>query len=165
MLWFWLFGTIAVIGAVVVGVKEREIFLVFIGSLFGLAMSLCVALLFNCIFNPIVPRAYPSHSVDLQNIRDTMSTQGSFFLGSGTIDSKPVFEYYEKTGPGSFDLQTVDASITTVHESKNVRPHITLIYSKSSNRWLTLFPGTSLKHVDIYVPPNSVVQDYKLGQH
>ena len=54
---------------------------------------------------------------DIVSLADGQGTHGSFFLGSGSIDSKPVFFFYRQSANGSFRLEHRDADNVSIVET------------------------------------------------
>ena len=52
----------------------------------------------------------------IASLSDGMGTSGSFFLGSGSIDSEPVFFYYAGDNTNGFRLKHVDAADASIIE-------------------------------------------------
>lgn len=100
-----------------------------------------------------------SQTYELHTLHDSSGTTGSFFLGSGTIDSKPVFMYYEKQGDSYF-LRHADADFATVIESTST-PHVDKLVERANNKWWGLAFGAG-HSVNFYVPKGSVVSNYTL---
>jgi hypothetical protein len=71
--------------------------------------------------------AVPDHSVerDLVALADGQSTHGSFFLGSGSVDSDPAFFWYQDDGTGGYKLKSINAYWVTIREiPEGETPHM-----------------------------------------
>ena len=151
-------------------IKDRsgEPFMFFL--FFGLMGSLLTALIIDAPVSWIM-RDRAEFSYDLGALNDGRSTQGSFFLGSGTIDSVPSFMYYERDGDG-YVLRDWPASSSKVVETKGDPQVVYNCYDYSSVprpfRWAPqmMEDGSvyDCRHafVTFYVPPGSVQQQYIL---
>ena len=103
----------------------------------------------------------------LYSMNDAIGTKGNFFLGSGTINTSPVYTYYWQDG-NQFRLAWVDASEAYITYSDNTP---TLVHHGSKQRysnWLSI--GEDDWRVDVYnsdpyefqIPKGSILQQYSL---
>lgn len=108
----------------------------------------------------------------LQALSVDKSLNGSFFLGSGTVDEEPVFYYYQKNEDGSFFLDYAYAEdVTIVEDSGPPR------YDQTCHALLQFWPGDYQpwhagdisdqaaqcdRKATFYVPEGSVTQSYNL---
>lgn len=65
--------------------------------------------------------------------RDT-ATSGYFILGSGIVESKPVYYYYENTGKNMYKLRWIDAQRCTIVLDDNVTPFVIAEYAYENSR-------------------------------
>lgn len=92
-------------------------------------------------------------------ISDNGATQGRFFLGSGSVDSKPVFWYYENH-EGYSTLESVPANISRIVESAG-EPRVVVQRKESTNPWL-LIDVVNDERYTFYVPKNSITNNFEL---
>jgi len=87
---------------------------IFICSLFWILSFLILAF--------TLPRTitYTNHSII--NINDNSSVSGAFFLGSGTVDGKMAYSFYQKDGNGA-KLEQVNARDVIVYQDTE-KPYI-----------------------------------------
>lgn len=96
------------------GDRWREPFSTLIVSLFvgciggALAISMPVSY-------AMVDKIEVEHKIRV--MKDGSETQGSFFLGSGSVDGEPAFMYYEVDENGAARLKDVDADRASVVET------------------------------------------------
>jgi hypothetical protein len=109
-----------VLTAIFLAIKHREggpliliVFGLFAAFIAGLAVDAPVAW---------ATRSNKDISYNLAALNDSKNTRGSFFLGSGTIDSVPSFMFYAEDGDG-YVLRSWDASSSRVVETDG-KPHV-----------------------------------------
>jgi len=85
--------------------------------------------------------------VSLERVQDI---EGTFFLGSGSIDSKQVYYVYKKTDYG-YKLESLDTEYTYIRESNDVTPGV--YHWKES--------GDFKSYYHIWCPEGTVVQQYR----
>lgn len=98
---------------------------------------------------------------NLTTLQDGSQTTGTFFLGSGYVDGKQVFSYYEKRG-GAYYLESIDAEHAKVVESSG-QPRVEHTCDQTTSVWISVF-STCWNNYDytFYVPKGSVVTNYTL---
>lgn len=161
-----------VIAAIFLAIKHRE------GSLLGLIVfGLFGALISGLVIDaPVAMATRSSKNVtyNLAALNDGKDTRGSFFLGSGTIDSVPSFMFYAEDGDDGYFLRSWDASASRVVETSGT-PRVVYHCDDYSTvprpfRWSTkmiLDDGwgwVDCRHASLtfYVPTGSVRQQYTL---
>lgn len=119
---------------------------------------------------------------DIVSLNDGTGTTGRFFLGSGYIDSHPVFFYYTGDGFNGYRAHTINAEHADVKYTTGA-PHMEAYCQDWTNaaKWSYIpfwhwgnkpdsvdDPGCTDENYDIdvwvtfYVPPGSVQQNYTL---
>ena len=108
-----------------------------------------------------------SKIIYIKNINDDTKTDGTFFLGSGTIKEKPVYYFYKILPNGNKSRDYIYSNNSEISETgSKYNPYILKMWHswKSNNTlWFPDFPndcGTKLegKYL-IVVPPNSISSD------
>lgn len=167
MFWFFLFGAITVLVAIYLAIecfRDGE------GLLFaGVFVVTCAfgavfSMLFGMIFNIAGAGIAGYHQVKFSEssiiaLQDGSSTSGSFFLGSGSIDSDPVFFYYEDDN-GTYRLKHVLADDASVIESSG--PARVDIYKNKANSELFGLPFSDDTTYIFYVPNGSILRNFAL---
>lgn len=112
---------------------------------------------------------YTSARIPLINIADNTSVHGDFFLGIGSVDSEPVYSWYERTDSNSYKRFDADASISTIHYiNGNNRPYYTEVASKGEHffhKWVLNLDANghnTVKRYDFYIPRGSITNEFKL---
>jgi len=95
------------------------------GILMGLFLSAIVGLLVGGVATGIVGSRYPQHmvltgAVPLVTLRNADGVAGSFFLGTGSVESVPYYFYYTPSGDGGYiqDRLRSSAGITVYEEDR-----------------------------------------------
>lgn len=124
---------------------------------YGMAMSgiFCAIALFLTIIGIVDYPKYqaPSktHIVDIMSISRNSSVEGSFALGTGTIEEESYYFYYYKTDKG-IKLGKIVADNTYIIETNEITPSIYEI--KEANTFST--------YTNLYVPVGTVMTVYSL---
>jgi len=90
-------------------------------------------------------------SYNIYSIGRETSIEGSFFLGSGSLDSVSYFIAWKQYGEG-FKLIKANQDNSVIYEDNSVKPHI--IYK------INAFSGVT--YYDIYVPTGTILKEFKL---
>jgi hypothetical protein len=170
MIFFWIFGSIAAVIWIFFLIRElrgREWdeagFVGTVGAVIALGATMIASLLIQLVLSGIVGSHFVhNYDSDLLNIRDGSGISGSFFLGSGVVDSKPVFQFYKKNADGTASLIQEDADNCVVIQG-DVDPHVEYMREVSNNNFWVADWLTDDYRVKIYVPTGSIVTNYKLG--
>lgn len=145
---FWFDGD-----AILVGVLTGTI---------GLLVGFFVWLIGCVVITPTEPVV--TDTVPIYAMSDTMGVEGSFFLGSGNVDSEMKYIYAQETEKG-ITIKTVDADnayIKYIDEGED--PYIKKIeYHHESGFVEWLFAPAALHHETfIYVPEGTVKNVYNV---
>jgi hypothetical protein len=110
-------------------------------EIFGLVFIGSIILAFGLLCVDVVYATHTEESSDnyIISLKDTMSFDGRFALGSGVISGKPSFVYYNVVGGNGYQLKSVPADHTG---SRNVNDYKT--------------------KYEIHVPKDTIVKDFNL---
>ena len=99
----------------------------------------------------------------LVSMSDTTNSEGSFFLGSGTIKEDAVYYYYYRTNTGGFKRSYLYSARTEIVESDGSQAHIECEASRSVVQpdWEWAFTKRDRKCI-AYVPRGTVKQEFNL---
>jgi len=89
----------------------------------------------------------------IYSIGDSLGVEGSFVLGTGSINSVPVYLFYQDAGNGGYKLGHVEATHSVIYEDAPAHTgYITATYPscESPNGW------------DIHVPKGTIKREYNL---
>lgn len=92
-------------------------------------------------------------------------TQGSFFLGSGTIDSVPYIQFVSKSDKGEIRIERVPVKEAVIYENNDVTPNITRTTYRTEvdkgifgvNVW-----HNSRKTVEFTIPEDTIQTDFDI---
>lgn len=140
----------------------------------GIVGSFCITILLGVIVtaitipividankNSIVARDVEDNSYTIRALANNSGIEGSFFLGSGYIEGKQVFNYITEDGNGAIRLQSMDASQATIFEDTN-NAHLRIIKTVRSLPSVVPWDLGSTMHYDFHIPKGSVIQNYKV---
>jgi len=97
------------------------------GITLGLIILVAFLLTPGCLDTKSVVVTEHIVSLDRSNAID-----GSFYLGSGTIEGRPSYSYYVLNSDGGYKLKSVSADICTVYRDEDKAPYIVAGYKKAS---------------------------------
>lgn len=139
-----------------------------VGLLFGSLMGLMFAIAAGMIITKN-PERHRGRATALENIADGSSEpHGSFFLGSGSVDSQSAYMWYERSGNNSYVQRSADTGKSVVHFIGRGRPRVVRTYESYSDdggiNLLYVNPGRDSRIVkyDFYVPRGTIKRDYTL---
>lgn len=95
----------------------------------------------------------------IANLSDGSGVSGSFFLGIGSVDSKPVYMYYTDDN-GVFELHQLEAKRAYVTYTDG-SPQVVLHTDRSTNKWISVFSSLNYKY-EFQVPRGSVRANFNL---
>lgn len=99
---------------------------------------------------------------EIASLSNGSEVEGKFFLGTGSIDSSPVYYYIEKADDG-MRLKSVYASSVVINESSEEPPSITSYVDRLDNEVLSNLFGTSgVTKIVISVPEGTIDQDFNI---
>ena len=104
------------------------------------------------------------HTTQLVAIQDNVDIVGSFFLGTGNIEGKLVYYYYEAVGGGGIKPNKIESNNVTIYEVDNIEPRIEHFEATGFKKRILnyiLYPMKS--HVNIYVPKGSILRNFNLN--
>jgi hypothetical protein len=130
-----------------------------VGGFLGLFLGLGLA----WVIGTTLPSKYVLKSqIELVAMQDTANVQGSFFLGSGTIESKPYYVFYQKTGKG-LKFGKIPVENVIVYEEKGRTDGLINVYAKRFTKDVyKLFAVVSGTRYEIFIPKGSILRDFKL---
>lgn len=145
-----------------IGIDSVDWFLLALGSFIVICFIIIGVLL---IASYISPKETVVFTEELVSIEDATHPSGSFFLGSGTIDTEPVYVAYISTGDG-FKQETYDADSTLIKYGEN--PHVEIECERSTWAWTRSSSSNRLSQClkttyTIIVPEGTIAQNYQLG--
>lgn len=138
----------------------------FIGILIGGAAALFVGFWVACSTSMIPNFHKVSSKQDIAALKMVSSISGSFFLGSGSIEQKPVYYYYTKE-KGQYQLHYVPALESKIIEDNNQSPSLetwSMEWQWTLKGLLLLyvaFPTDGQKHYLFTIPEGSIAPNFQ----
>lgn len=134
---------------------------VFFGLIAGTVGFFGSTIILAAVFSAFTPHTYKQSEIPIVALQDNLSTQGSFFLGTGTIDSTPSYAFYINEG-GAKRFISVGAGDVTVFDNSD-RPYVTQRHScELTVRWLGPCFTDGRKYTEIHVPAGTIRTDLVL---
>lgn len=103
-------------------------------------------------------------SQPLVALRTSSSVEGRFFLGTGTVDSKPVIRYIVLADDGAALLSEVEARQARIYQDEEDAPRVDRGSRVLDNPWIAPFPvslGAGTAYY-FHVPAGSVLESYEV---
>lgn len=153
-----ILAVFTIIIAVVVFLNAYDFLDGFLGAVVTLVVGGLVTLGAVGISNVLPVTSTETQTTPLKAIGHSSNTQGSFFLGTGYVDEKPSYSYYEDHDNYS-ELKTVETRNTRIYEDgkKEVTYNI-----QHRNHWWWAGDTSNIFRIDFHVPENSIVETTKL---
>jgi hypothetical protein len=126
-----------------------------VGAIIGAGISIVIGLIPKIEYDQISKQ-------ELIALKDNISINGSFFLGSGNIDGKLKYYFYIKTKSGGFKAQNIEADNVEIFEN-NKTPCIIKYESKFKNIIWNWIAFTIKEKAEINIPKGSILRNYKLN--
>lgn len=146
------------IGDVVGGGLAVFFSIIFVGFI---AMIITIPIVIGENEKDIVARDAEDNSYTIRALANNSGIEGSFFLGSGYIEGKQVFNYITEDGNGAIRLQSMDAAQATIFEDTN-NAHLRVIKTVRSIPSVVPWDIGSTMHYDFHIPKGSIIQNYKV---
>lgn len=132
----------------------------FVSIILIVGISLAYSKFVNIDYN------YKYQYTEIVNLQDNSSVNGSFFLGSGSINEESYYVYYYKTDDGFYKLgktKTDNAKIKITNETpRKVKKIKCITPGNLFEKYFIILP-TSLTHsVHFEIPPGSIKENYNL---
>ncbi len=141
-----------------------------LGGMFQLFVTAFAAVLISGVaygLGTLFPvTSYQAATVPLTVIRDKDGVEGRFFLGTGTIQSKPYYFYYYKNDDGSVSPGKIsyDGNVRVYQEKRDDAQFVRWA-SKPKWNWVWLIavpPSDNWYAVDFHVPEGTVKSGYSM---
>jgi hypothetical protein len=126
------------------------------------AISLLIAAATASIAVMVITLASPTYNTvpfstqNLTSLKTEITTSGNFFLGTGSIDSKPVYFYYRLNTDGTYQLHNKNVKYAAIRESTDT-PHIDVY---SPKLWFSILISPSESKYVFNIPPGSIIHSY-----
>ncbi len=139
---------------------------IFAGGILGSIIGAAIAFVLG-IFVPKPKGNQETKTTRLASLRSSGGIQGSFFLGSGSIESQQYYRYYEDSGDGGYtpcQLQ-IDSNVT-VYEEDRKDAELVVTWTAYDNRFIDGFVIQNLDSNTRYafhVPRGSILQEFVLN--
>ena len=133
------------------------------GTLFGIF----IVFLIGCGIRGIIDMSIRDHkykkiSFKIKSINDRFSSEGSFILGSGSIENTEYYYYYYNTNKG-YKLGKKDTDYCYINEWNKSYGKIEYdVKYKESTNWFLSESNKRCSDYIIYVPKNTIISKYRL---
>lgn len=104
-----------------------------------------------------------SYGVKLVSLDDGSELNGSFFLGIGTIESRPVYIYYYENGPGRYLQGYVSTDQAMIIEEERTDGELEIWEDQNTGFSAWSARGASEPYFYFRVPVGSVQQEFTLN--
>lgn len=136
----------------------------FVFSFIGAFLTLLILLLPYLLISDLAEKDYELENVqDIEALKDTHSTEGSFFLGSGVIDGDLHYYYTVKEEHGT-TVKSSKAKHSFVNETEGVNPNVEIynpVFKSKILDWVFGDPVAEDKYV-FELPSDTVFKGYDI---
>lgn len=130
------------------------------GFILGALSGLAIWMALGTAVGIFLPERVELQTHQIVALQDNIGVEGSFFLGSGTIDSEPHYTYMIETERG-FKLESVEADEAYIIYDDN--PRIQTKYKSLKYDWMYLIAiKWSSAEYTFYIPEGSIYTGYKV---
>jgi hypothetical protein len=127
-----LFIALVIIGLVILYQRKKDYYCAWIDDIWSFIFAfLCVWLGLYAITRIIIVDPKITTKEDKQelayrivSLRDQEKIKGNFFIGTGNIDSKPYYVFYQYINDSTFKQQTIETSKCEIVESNSQLPAV-----------------------------------------
>lgn len=110
-----------------------------------------VIIVIPAIFLATIPDTVAYNQRQIVSLNDNVGLYGTFFLGSGTVESVSRYYFYEKVGTG-YKQGSIPTISTIIFMDENSNPYV-------MSKYVNGYPES----YEIHVPNNTIIRDYKLN--
>lgn len=159
-----IIAAVAIIVGITAAIVERDgsyVGMGFVGVLAAVLLLLLSSLWSENI--PVDKCEYSTTDTPIVSLHTDSAASGSFFLGTGSVDSDIYYYYMAETDTG-YQMGKVRASRVYVRESNEVPPHLSVMKCTGFVNWYDYIlnvPGHTVKIV-LYVPENTIYQHFEI---
>ena len=154
---------ICLIGSIIWAIVERDL----MPLMFG-AIGIFLVIIIWGVISSCIGMALPSDEVwDTQetqicSLKDSINSEGRFFLGTGSEKTHLYYWYVTVDEDGARTIHKLDADNVKVYEDDDEVPRIVETWTQSSNFWHRFFAFTEQKTTKIYIPEDSLTNNYEV---
>lgn len=112
--------------------------------------------------SPVIENKEFITDTPIYSIHMNDGVHGSFFLGSGTVNSYTQYLFYKDSGTGGYVLDKVFTDGTVIFQDENNQPYIRKIETAQVDRKSGERFGTYSNRFEIHVPKGTIVEEYRL---
>lgn len=105
----------------------------------------------------------------IYSLKNSEGLSGSFFLGSGNINSVSKYTYFIKNKDDSKEKKNIDSDGTKIYEDEQKEPYIKIKQCKPGQEfsflkgWWKLTEPCDFNEIkEIHVPTNTVIMEFKI---
>jgi len=157
---------IALIIIIIMCIKEEvgiieTIFTAFFGTVF----SSLLGILFALMVGIFLPNKTKITKYEILAIKDGNSTNGSFFLGCGTIKNKNYYYYYRKNNNGFSQDKVLSDNVIIYEDATDSTSYIKLqqkILETPYDNWGILDDKVEKNPIEFHVPKGTIIKQFKL---
>lgn len=126
------------------------------------------SLLLGVIISEMAPRVSQNTStVNIVSIRTGDGVEGTFFLGTGTINGYPMYTYFRQQSDGGYVQETIPAHSTVVYEDMTDRRGTIETYDDvipESWKWRKWTAVTIYRpsYYRVHIPKGSIMRNFEL---
>lgn len=102
------------------------------------------------------------NEIEISALKDNNNMSGNFFIGIGYIDEEMNYYYVENTEKGKI-VKKIDANNVYIVEDNEEQPRIEEYKAQFKNeKWLLIAANCNNSYKKIYIPENSITNEYNI---
>lgn len=139
----------------------------FLGFMLALLMGIILGTTGSVVAqsNPNLVETYQTEEIPLCALRDNMGTSGTFFLGTGSVDSKMKYFYLIKDGQGRMSIEGIyvnNAYLVEFADDSSMAPHILREYTHFKSWILRVLLIYYKDTTTFYIPEGSIQYNFNV---
>lgn len=145
----------------VIGLEERDWLygtLIYKGSpLLGITLAIGL-ILTGAVVGSTFPAPYNyTEKTPIYSAADAIGVSGEFVLGTGSVNTNPVFIYYTGDNQVGYKLDYKDSDISRIFTDTNINPYL---QSNCIDYWNPVMSNVTRCTYEFHVPNNSVRKEF-----
>ncbi|MFA5323207.1 MAG: hypothetical protein WC373_11095 [Smithella sp.] len=163
--WLFLFGGFSLTIGFGVSLYKKNWYFMFMSiPIFVLSIVITTILLYGTGDNPQYSQRY-TEDTPIYSLRTNELVDGSFVLGSGSINSETYYIYYTQEADGAYSINQLKASECKIYLDRDTCGVLTKVWKKCDDENLVTHWGwseTIFNRYEFHLPYGSLIQDYSV---
>lgn len=124
--------------------------------------GLMIVVVYTVAALTIAPKEIVPMQDNIVSLVNLQQTEGSFVLGTGSIEGVEYYFYMCKYDNGSFERKKINVSRTLVYETNQTKPMITCNSKRIKKNFFFYPTYISTYDFKIYVPVGTIIKEFRI---